>query len=197
MRVIGDNKESTGPQVSLPNDSVGLLPRQAEQPHDLADGERRGSLERWVRDHYAKVRRYAHRLSGDAIAAEDLAQQAFLQAWRFQDQLRDHSRVASWLLAVVRNQFLKGLRRERPVAFSKLGIEQPEESWQAPSSTTDSMEQLLDGLDLDSRTIVLMFYVEGLSYREIADRLGLADGTVMSRLFRAKRRLRQLLDSDS
>lgn len=153
-------------------------------------------LESWVRDHYSVVRRYAYRLSGDAGTADDLAQQAFLQAWRHAGQLREPSRVKPWLLAVVRNQFLKGMRRERPVTFSRLGLDEASGNWTESSPATEPMEQLLDGLDLDSRTIVLMFYVEGLSYREIADRLGLAAGTVMSRLFRAKKRLRQLLDPE-
>src|SRR5688572_866462 len=67
-----------------------------------------------VREHHAVVYRYAFRLTGSAVDAEDLVQQAFLLAHQRLAQLRDGSKAAGWLMAIARNCFLKDKRRLRP-----------------------------------------------------------------------------------
>src|SRR5262245_30351761 len=68
--------------------------------------------------HHAAVYRYAHRLCGCPIEAEDLAQQTFLVAQQKLDQLRKPDRACAWLLAVVRSCFLKSIRKTRPLPMA-------------------------------------------------------------------------------
>jgi RNA polymerase sigma-70 factor (ECF subfamily) len=146
-----------------------------------------------VREHHAGVYRYAFRLTGSAVDAEDLVQQAFLLAHQRLAQLREPSKAAGWLMAIVRNCFLKAKRRLRP---SEPLLEEPlngddEEfpDWVDPEQLQLALRQLPD----EARVILVLFFFEDCSYREIAEALEVPIGTVMSRLSRAKSRLRQLL----
>ncbi len=177
---------------------------EADGAHDFEPGVDRGeadgaeaeatstgrAFERWIDDHHGDVYRYAVRLSGSTSDADDLTQQTFLQAWRFRDRLESADRARGWLLAITRNQFLKELRRRRPESFTTIGLEAVELVETRSGDRTDDLAELLEGLGDEARTMLLMFYVERLSYREIAAELGIPVGTVMSRLHRAKGRLR-------
>jgi len=146
-----------------------------------------------VSEHHAAVYRYAFRLTGSAVDAEDLAQQAFLLAHQRLDQLRDGAKAASWLLAIVRNCFLKDKRRVRLVEPLLEEPVEPNEDdfpdWVDP----EQLQQALNRLGGDARAILVLFFFEDCSYKEIAESLELPLGTVMSRLSRAKARLRQEL----
>jgi RNA polymerase sigma-70 factor (ECF subfamily) len=146
-----------------------------------------------VTEHHAAVYRYAFRLTGSAVDAEDLVQQAFLLAHQRLAQLREASRAAGWLMAIVRNCFLKDKRRTRPsepLLDEPLGPDDEEfPDWVDPEQLQLALGQLPD----EARAILLMFFFEDCSYKEIAESLNVPIGTVMSRLSRAKTRLRQLL----
>jgi RNA polymerase sigma-70 factor (ECF subfamily) len=173
------------------------------QPHALANAPHGdhvpfdiGSL---VDQYHGAVYRYAYRLSGNSADAEDLAQQTFLIVQLKLDQLRDESKACSWLLAIVRSCFLKSIRRQRPVNESSLQLSVD----QIPRNVAhfDPLDEMalraaLAELAEDYRVVVLMFYFENLSYKEIAERLQIKIGTVMSRLSRAKALLRNGLLGD-
>jgi RNA polymerase sigma-70 factor (ECF subfamily) len=146
-----------------------------------------------VTEHHAAAYRYAFRLTGSAVDAEDLVQQAFLLAHQRLAQLRETSRAAGWLMAIVRNCFLKDKRRTRPtepLLDEPLGPDEEEfPEWVDPEQLQLALGQLPD----EARAIVVLFFFEDCSYKEIAESLGVPLGTVMSRLSRAKTRLRQLL----
>ena len=146
-----------------------------------------------VTEHHAAVYRYAFRLTGSAVDAEDLVQQAFLLAHQRLAQLRETSRAAGWLMAIVRNCFLKDKRRTRPsepLLDEPLGPDDEEfPEWVDPEQLQLALGQLPD----DARAILVLFFFEDCSYKEIAEVLDVPIGTVMSRLSRAKTRLRQLL----
>ena len=148
-----------------------------------------------VQQHHADVYRYAHRLCGNVTDAEDLTQQSFLLAHQKIDQLRDPQKSRPWLLAIVRTCFLKAIRKRRPAHASDLDLELEHMVQTPPDSPVDSeaLQNALDELPDEFRVVVLMHYFEFLSYREIAEQLELPAGTVMSRLARAKRRLRRQL----
>lgn len=152
---------------------------------------------RWlVKEHYRSVYRYAYRLCGNEADAEDLTQQTFLVVQAKLHQLREPEKVHRWTFAVLRSCFLKSRRRLRPVAAVNLELDVddvPEHRIAEQSLDKEEIQQALNELPDEFRLIVLMFYFEELSYREIADRLSLPIGTVMSRLSRAKGRLRQRL----
>lgn len=148
-----------------------------------------------VADHHAALYRYAYRLSGSAADAEDLVQQAYLVAQQKLDQLRDSAAARSWLYTVLRNLFLKSLRGREPLLAGACDMDLEDLPSKADPREIDGerLQAALNALGDDFKVVVLMFYFEERSYREIAEQLELPIGTVMSRLARAKGHLRQLL----
>lgn len=158
------------------------------------------NIDRLVDENWSEVYRYAYRWAGNAADAEDLTQQVFLLAQRHLAQLRDPSRALSWLMTIVRNTYWKQRRRTRPKSASDIdvrmdGFADPRTAGSAADAS--SIQSAMDQLDDSHKEILLMFYFEQLSYREIADRIGIKIGTVMSRLSRAKNQLRQCMADSS
>ena len=149
-----------------------------------------------VAEYHARLYRYAYRLCGSAADAEDLVQQAFLIAHQKLDQLRDASCASGWLHTVLRNCYLKGCRKSLGLPVSELDVSTlPAESPAEPLDG-EALQAALSTLDPDFKVVVLMFYFEEKSYREIAEELEIPLGTVMSRLSRAKAHLRERLVAD-
>lgn len=152
-----------------------------------------------VADHHKAVYRYAFRLTGSIPDAEDLTQQVFLAARGTLGQLRNPERAQSWLFAILRNAYSKHRKMDRPWLASELhlNLDDIPEDEGASEIDQERLQQTLDAMPTKSRMVLLMFYYEGMSYREIGEALGVPIGTVMSRLARAKRHLRlQLLEKE-
>jgi RNA polymerase sigma-70 factor (ECF subfamily) len=158
-------------------------------------------LARLVAEHYAVLFRYAYRLCGTVPDAEDLTQQTFLSAQSNLSQLRDPNSARSWLFAILRNAYLRMNRKPRPTpaATLKLNIDElPEEPTDDLPIDQELLQNAINELTDDFKLVVVMFYFEGLSYRQIAEQLRLPLGTVMSRLSRAKGHLRaRLFEADA
>jgi len=149
-----------------------------------------------IEQHAALLYRYAYRLSGTAADAEDLVQQAFLLAHQRLGQLRQARSARGWLLAIVRNIFLKSLRN-RPAGRSLEDIDEP----QAADTGNDAfdveeLQRALMELSEEFRSPLVLYYFEEFSYQEIADHMGVPIGTVMSRLSRGKAFLKKRLSGD-
>lgn len=145
-----------------------------------------------IQDFHAPLYRYAFRLTGQAADAEDLTQQAFLVAQRKRHQIREAERAGAWLFAVLRSCYLKSKRKNAPSTLAEGSIEEFEATESTALHVLDREKLQLALLDLpeEFRVVVLMFYFEELSYKEIAEQLSIPIGTVMSRLSRAKTHLR-------
>jgi len=155
-------------------------------------------VETLVAEHHRAVYAYAYRLSGSVPDAEDLTQQVFLTAQKRLGQLRSAAGARGWLLTILRNRFLKDNRRPWPVPATTVGLDLdalPGEADDEDFVDRDRLQGALAEIPPDFRVVLLMFYFEDCSYREIARQLGLPMGTVMSRLCRAKRHLRAKLFS--
>lgn len=185
-----------------PAETVGAGSRQdaaGEDARRSGTSPPRPDIRDLVVQHYQPVYRYAYRLSGCAQEAEDLAQQTFLRAQRKLHQLREPEKADRWLFAILRNAYLKGRRRHQPLTAASLQLnvdEVPEDAVRRVERDGVDEEQLqiaLNEIPDDFRLILLMFYFEELSYKEIAAKLEIPIGTVMSRLSRAKARLRERL----
>ena len=154
-----------------------------------------------VAEHHQAVYRYAYRLTGSVPDAEDLSQQVFLVAQEKLAQLRKAANARSWLFAILRNCFLKARQRRRPVAIANLQLNvdlMPAEVPKDEDIDRERLQEALNELSDGFRVVLVMFYFEDCSYREIAAELDLPIGTVMSRLARAKGYLRsKLLQQDS
>jgi RNA polymerase sigma-70 factor (ECF subfamily) len=147
---------------------------------------------RLVAEFAAPLYRYAYRLTGSAADAEDLTQQTFLIAQERIGQVREADKVGRWLYAVLRNTFLKSRRRSGPVALRTLAIDIDQLPAEEEGIEVDQelVRQCLADLPEEFRIVLLLFYFEDLSYKEIAAELDCPLGTVMSRLSRAKQHLR-------
>jgi RNA polymerase sigma-70 factor (ECF subfamily) len=176
-------------------------PTEQATQQRISDGDASSRLDvaQLVADHHEALYRYAYRLTGQSADAEDLTQQTFLIAQQKLSQLRQDDRARSWLFSVLRNCFLKSCRRQPPipVASTALNINNvPENRPAGYPIDRRQLQEALDALPPEFRVVVLMFYFEGCSYKEIAQGLDLPIGTVMSRLARAKGRMRQSLFDD-
>ncbi len=150
-----------------------------------------------VAEYHAQLYRYAYRLTGSVCDAEDLTQQTFLAAHRSLNQLRSEENCRGWLFSILRSYYLKLNRRRRPISAGNLDLDLDTVPDELPAELMIDQERLqtaLDTLPDEFKLVLLMFYFEESSYREIADRLELPLGTVMSRLSRAKRHLRSKLE---
>jgi RNA polymerase sigma-70 factor (ECF subfamily) len=145
------------------------------------------------------LRRYAMALAGNAALADDLVQDCIERALGQEAQLREQQRLAGWLRRILYNLYIDEIRRNR-----RRGREQDideladhlELSAPAPdNSAMKEFTQAVNRLSAEHRQILLLVSVEELSYREIADELEIPLGTVMSRLARARERLRELMQS--
>lgn len=160
-------------------------------------GSRR-KIEELVEQHYRSLYAYAYRLSGCQAQAEDLTQETFCQAQAKFSQLRESQLAKAWLFTILRNLFLQRLRDDKSEAWVPLDeVGEVASPWSEPLPDVDpaQLQQALDELPEAFRSPLILFYFEDFSYREIADQLGVAIGTVMSRLARAKAFLKQRLEA--
>ncbi len=162
----------------------------------MADERARMDITQLVAEHHQAVYVYAYRLAGSVVDAEDLTQQVFLVAQQKLGQLRKIESARSWLFTILRNCFLKSRQRKRPVPVTniQLNIDTiPAETPEEKEIDSERLQEAIDQLPDAFRLVLVMFYFEECSYREIAERLDLPIGTVMSRLARAKGHLRSKL----
>ena len=158
----------------------------------MADARSVPQVAQLVAEHHQAVYRYAYRLTGSVQDAEDLTQQVFLAAQRKIGQLRNMDNARAWLFAILRNCFLKDRQRRRPALAADLPLNMELVPSPPPKEGVDRdrLQEALNRLPDAFRLVVVMFYFEECSYREIAERLEMPIGTVMSRLARAKDHLR-------
>lgn len=150
--------------------------------------------------HSARVYRLAYRLTGNQQDAEDLTQEVFVRVFR---SLHTYSpgTFEGWLHRITTNLFLDQARRKQRIRFESLGedvarLVSPARSGEA--ITTDAMfdadvENALAALPPDFRVAVVLCDIEGLSYEEISEILGVKMGTVRSRIHRGRTMLRSAL----
>ncbi|MGD9853621.1 MAG: RNA polymerase sigma factor [Planctomycetaceae bacterium] len=127
--------------------------------------------------------------------AEDVTQQVFLQVFRKMGQFAGHSKFETWLYRLAMNEALQHLRKERRWNHQPLRHEpmSPHKREEEQTEDKDVLEQALSRLEPELRSLFVLREVEGLSYREIAEAMGIPEGTVGSRLNRARRELQQHL----
>ncbi|MCC6421470.1 MAG: RNA polymerase sigma factor [Gemmataceae bacterium] len=154
------------------------------------------SVAKLVEEHYTSLYRYAFRLSGSIVDAEDLTQETFCQAQLKLGQLRERDRARAWLFSILRNAYLHRIRaskQEHAVSLDWVGDLPERLPDPLPEVEPEKLQQALNELPEAFRTPVILFYFEDFSYRDIAAQMDLPMGTVMSRLARAKTHLRTRL----
>lgn len=152
-----------------------------------------------VETYQTAVYRLALRMCGES-GAEDAAQEAFVAAWRGLPRFRSECRFSTWLYRLTTNAAIDYLRREQKqrtdgdVDDLSLADDSPSPQEQAERSETQQrVRKALAALSDEHRQILLLRYMQELDYGEIAQALHISEGTVKSRINRAKARLRELL----
>jgi RNA polymerase sigma-70 factor, ECF subfamily len=143
------------------------------------------AFEELVRSYQAEVFRFALHLTRDHPLAEDVTQETFLRAFRFIGGYRGAQRFGSWLFAIARNCSMDALRKRGRVAT----VAEPDVRVTPDASARAELDAALASISSDHRDAFLLVEVFGLSYQEAADVLGVAVGTMKSRMFRARQAL--------
>jgi RNA polymerase sigma-70 factor (ECF subfamily) len=125
-----------------------------------------------------RLRRYARALVGEQAAAEDLVQSTLERGWDKLALHRPGGDLRAWLFTVMHNLYVDRLRAARPTD---------------PLREQQDLQRALAQLPAEQREVLLLVTLEDMKYEEVADTLGIPVGTVMSRLCRAREKLRALL----
>jgi len=171
-----------------------------------AQGDERGDGGARTTDMFAKaltaqlpaLRRYAQVLIGNRATADDLVQDCIERALRQSGKLEQAQRIGGWLRSILHNLYIDEIRRQRRQGTS-VDLTDVENSGTVITLARDSaaimdLDRALAGLSFEHRQILLLVGLEGLNYREVADELAIPVGTVMSRLARARERLRDAME---
>ncbi len=149
-----------------------------------------------VEEHAPALYRVAYRLMGDQHEAEDMVQEAFRSAWKSREAYQPNRGDRAWLASILRRRIVDRWRRTHLPTVT-MGDAQPEPGIAGhdplAADYTDEMQLALGGLPTELRETLLLVVVGELTHQEVADMLEIPLGTVLSRVSRARRRLRDLI----
>ena len=169
----------------LENTAEVLLVRLARNGDRQAFGELVRRRQSWIRN-------LMRRLCGDPVLADDLSQQAFVQAWHAIAALREPERFVAWMKRLAINTWLQHLRKSDVMD----GVAELDADFQAPVDEVTmriDLDQALASLPEIARLCIVLSYHERMTHPEIAALSGLPVGTVKSHIRRGTGRLRELL----
>jgi RNA polymerase sigma-70 factor (ECF subfamily) len=168
------------------------------------------AFEELIHRHRDKIYARAMIMMRNEVDAVDLSQEAWVKSWQRLHQFQGESSFATWMTRIVINLCLDQIRRQKRTRAESIEEMQEESGGverQMPVAETNPTEGLeseeirrrideaMGKLTDAHRTVLVLHEFEGLEYKEIAKRVGISIGTVMSRLFYARRRLAALLQS--
>jgi len=149
-----------------------------------------------VDDHGPALYRMAFRMVGDRHEAEDMVQDTYRSAWNSRERYQQGRGDRAWLLSILRRRIIDVWRRRKPPVVlagdAPLEVGVPGEDPLA-NDMSDEMQRALDRLPIELKGTLLLVVVGELTHQEVADMLGIPLGTVLSRVSRARRRLREYL----
>lgn len=144
-----------------------------------------------------RIYRLAYRMAGSDDLARDFTQEAFLRAWQRLDQFRGDAAFSTWLHSIAVSVCLNGLRKVDRHRKRERSLEDAAHMARTTPGVDhevrDRLKGAVDELPEMYRTVFLMHDLEGYSHGEIAEALGVAEGTSKARLFRARAKLRESL----
>jgi RNA polymerase sigma factor (sigma-70 family) len=176
------------PLATAPDDDAGIL-------SDVAAGDR-AALERLYQRYERPLFRYLSSLARERGLVEEILQDTFVAVWRSAGTYQARSPVRIWLFGVARRQAHNVLRRRQRDAIDLDGVDPAADAGGSPEGQALARERRADlaaavaGLPVTQRETLGLIFVEGLSYRETAEVLGVPEGTVKSRLNHARQALR-------
>jgi len=161
-------------------------------------GKRRQRFDKLVAVFHQDMYRFAAWLSRDKAIAEDVVQEALLRAWKSLDALRDDSAAKQWLLTIVRRENARYFERRRleTVDIDNLSASQAALLAEKPTDEIDDLREAIFGLDDDYREPLVLQVLMGYSTNEIAEMMGLKQGAVLTRLHRARHKLKDNVEKE-
>jgi RNA polymerase sigma-70 factor (ECF subfamily) len=158
----------------------------------LLKGEREAG-EWFVREHYPRIYRMLLHFTHNPDLASDLAQQTFVNAWKAMATFRNESQLRTWLHRIAWNAFLHWKRAQKDLTTLE-SIELLPDTYTSNRIEAIRLEQALTQIEPEQRVTFILFHVQEFSVREVADTLGIPEGTVKSRLHATRQRLRNILN---
>jgi RNA polymerase sigma-70 factor, ECF subfamily len=167
--------------------------------HNKSDNSRKRRYEALVESYYQDVYRYAYWLARNQAVAEDLVQETFLRAWRSFDSLQSDGAAKAWLFTILRRENARMYERYRPdlVDIDDVSIAEDDQNEPDQRQKLSELHEAIMKLEKEYRDPLMLQVVGGFSGKEIADILDLNNNTVMTRLFRARSKLRVMLDPEA
>ncbi len=164
-----------------------------------AGADRRRRFDELVGVYHQDMYRYAAWLSRDRTVAEDVVQESLLRAWKSLDALRDDAAAKHWLLTIVRRENARYFERRRldTVDVDELTPSQEALLADQPDHELDDVREAIYRLDDDYREPLVLQVLMGYSTNEIGELMGLRQGAVLTRLHRARLKLRKDLNSET
>ncbi|HOF50504.1 MAG TPA: RNA polymerase sigma factor [Candidatus Colwellbacteria bacterium] len=167
------------------------------------------SFAKLVREHLNAVYNFAYRLTGNKDDAADISQETFLKAWKRRGNIDPEMNIRAWLFTIAKNLVIDSARKRKTVPFSDF-TDQNDRSLEEMIQSDDlspeellvrdsdkkALRKLVFKLPLIYRETLILKYDEGMSFKEIAEILGISPNTVKSRHQRAILRLKTALASE-
>ena len=145
-------------------------------------------------EHLPRLRRYARALTGDVNRADDLVQDTLERALAKLDLWQPGSDLRAWLFTLMHNLFVNQIRVRRPLeTVMEEALDEPVSGGQMEALVVRDIHDALTRLPEEQRAVLLLVGLEQFGYAEAAQVLGVPTGTVMSRLSRARERMRTML----
>ncbi len=165
----------------------------------MGQGDNKFRIE--LRSLLPRLRRFGHALTGSADDGDDLVQDALEKALSREAQFREGTRLDSWMYKIMQNAWID---KKRSAARQRLVVQPIEEDTHAIGEdgresfdariNLRQVREMMERLHIDERSVLVLVSIEGQTYQQAADTLGIPIGTVMSRLARARNKLLLLLD---
>jgi RNA polymerase sigma-70 factor, ECF subfamily len=150
--------------------------------------------------HHVRVYRFALRVTGDATLAEDVVSEVFFEVWRHADRFKSRAQVSTWLLAIARNKAVTAVRRrsDQQLDVATLEIEDPADDPEVlinKSDRSEAIQRCLSQLSAVQREIIDLVYYHEKSVGDVAKIVGVPASTVKTRMFYARRRMKEILEA--
>lgn len=175
----------------------GIASDSAESRSIANVSNRQQQFEALVRAHSSELYRYAYWLCGQDALAQDLVQETFLRAWRGLDALRENIAAKAWLNTILRREHARLFERKPMPTTDISDLDLPDN---APGPEHRGEDAVLRGaiarLDAKYREPLVLQVLGGFSCTEIASQLGISEAAVMTQVFRARQKLKALLEGN-
>lgn len=163
-----------------------------------SDTERTNRFNELAEAYSTDLYRYAMWICGNDALAKDLVQETFLRAWRALDNLKDVGAAKSWLITILRREYARTFERKVPklTDLDKVVVVDDDELEPDEQAERDLLRRGIMKLEPKYRDPLLLQVVFGHSCAEIAEQLGMSKSAIMTQLFRAREKLKALLQKD-